>query len=127
MTDLRWFKMMDYGRRLGCHQLADRSFFYKKYQFPVCARCTGVIISSFFSLVCVFFIRIPICLCFALSFVMLVDWTIQAVGIKKSTNLRRLATGLIGGFGYSTLWYYLIIFLSHKFRDLLAFIFRIFY
>ena len=127
MNDLRWFKMMDYGRRLGCHQLADRSFFYKKYQFPVCARCTGVLISSFAALVCVFFVKIPIWLCLIFSSVMLFDWLIQAIGIKKSTNFRRFFTGLIGGFGYSTLWYYLIIFLSHKFRDLLAALLKISY
>lgn len=121
MTDLQWIKLMDYGKRLGCHQLADRSFFYKKYQFPICARCTGVIISSTISLICVFFVKIPIWVCLALSFIMLLDWTIQTAGIKKSTNLRRFITGILGGFGYSTLWYYFIIFLSHKVKDLLLY------
>lgn len=35
------------GNNSGCHQLAERSFFYKGYQFPVCARCTGVTIGQF--------------------------------------------------------------------------------
>ena len=32
------------GNHSGCHQMPERSFFYKGKQFPVCARCTGVII-----------------------------------------------------------------------------------
>ena len=45
-NDLLWLKWMDWGKRLGCHQMPERSFFIKGYQFPVCARCTGVLVSS---------------------------------------------------------------------------------
>ena len=48
---LKWIKYMKYGKILGCHQKPERSFFYKGYQFPVCARCTGVVISSIISVV----------------------------------------------------------------------------
>ena len=37
-----WIKLMKMGAKLGCHQMPERSFFYKGYQFPVCARCTGL-------------------------------------------------------------------------------------
>ena len=33
--DKKWISMMEYGHRLGCHQMSERSFFYKGYQFPV--------------------------------------------------------------------------------------------
>lgn len=29
-----------------CHQLPDRSFFWGDWQFPVCARCTGLYLSA---------------------------------------------------------------------------------
>lgn len=38
---------------------------------------------------------------------MFLDWLIQRVGIKESTNSRRFITGLIGGYGFMTLQLYL--------------------
>ena len=46
MADLIWMKLMKAGSRLGCHQRADRSFSVGHYQFPVCARCMGILIST---------------------------------------------------------------------------------
>ncbi|RGF93239.1 DUF2085 domain-containing protein [Ruminococcus sp. AM54-1NS] len=34
---------MKLGASAGCHQRPDRSFFFHGWQFPVCARCTGVL------------------------------------------------------------------------------------
>lgn len=34
----RWVKLMCFGRKLGCHQMPERSFFIEDYQLPVCAR-----------------------------------------------------------------------------------------
>ncbi|MBQ0051053.1 MAG: DUF2085 domain-containing protein [Treponema sp.] len=116
---------MNWGKSMGCHQIPNRSFFYKGYQFPICARCTGVFISAFISLICVFLIRIPISICVLMSFVMLIDWLVQAVGIKQSTNKRRLLTGLIGGFGYTTLYYYFVIYLSRLFKSGIVYIFHL--
>ncbi|PQL91928.1 DUF2085 domain-containing protein [Apibacter adventoris] len=28
-----------------CHQKPERSFFWKRKQFPLCARCTGIYIA----------------------------------------------------------------------------------
>ena len=30
----------------GCHQMATRSFFFKGFQFPLCARCTGILVGA---------------------------------------------------------------------------------
>ena len=38
---------MKLGKSSGCHQRADRSFFWHGYQFPICARCTGVVSGYF--------------------------------------------------------------------------------
>lgn len=88
----------------GCHQRADRSFFYKGYQFPMCARCLGVYIG--------YILAVPIsCIhlfdygtCSILCAIMFLDWYIQYKQIRQSTNLRRLITGVLGGFGFMTLF-----------------------
>ena len=118
MSDKQWIKLMEIGDRLGCHQMPERSFFIKGYQFPVCARCTGVIISSVLAVLLFFKKKLPISLCIALSSVMLIDWGIQYLEIKESTNIRRLVTGLIGGFGYTTLHLHFYRFIYTKIRDL---------
>lgn len=97
---------MEFGRKLGCHQFAHRSFFYKGYQFPVCARCTGVIISSTIAMIVFFFYPINFFIAIVLSFIMFVDWFIQYIGIKESTNTRRFVTGILGGYGFMTLQMY---------------------
>lgn len=124
MTTESWIKLMNWGKCMGCHQMPSRSFFYKGYQFPVCARCTGVFISSFLALAVIFFYKIPVPVCIAMSFVMLIDWGLQAAGIMKSTNIRRFITGLIGGFGYSTLYYYFLFFLIHIFKNIYSLLFN---
>lgn len=105
-NDLQWLKWMAWGKRLGCHQMPERSFFYKGYQFPICARCTGVLISTVISCVVFFFWRLDWKWCVFLCTAMFTDWLIQHVGIKESTNIRRLLTGLLGGYGFMTLQLY---------------------
>lgn len=107
---------MEVGKKLGCHQMPERSFFYKGYQFPVCARCTGVIISAIFALIIFIKCKLPIKVCVMMSSVMLIDWSLQYYGIRESTNERRLLTGLIGGFGYSTLHFYFYKYILDFFR-----------
>lgn len=116
--DKFWIQLMEFGETLGCHQMTERSFFINGYQFPVCARCTGVIISALIATILFFKKKLPIRLCIALSGVMLVDWSLQYLEIKESTNTRRLITGLIGGFGYSTLHLHFYYFLYKKIKKL---------
>ena len=120
IDDKKWMKLMKIGEALGCHQMPERSFFYKGYQFPVCARCTGVIISAIIAYV-IFFTKkkIPIGVCMAMSSVMLIDWSLQYLEIKESTNKRRFITGLIGGFGYSTLHIYFYFFIYKKLKGMI--------
>lgn len=114
MNDQTWIQLMEAGRKLGCHQMPERSFFFKGYQFPVCARCTGVIISALISMIVFLRKKIPIGVCMAMSGIMLTDWLLQYIKIVPSTNKRRLVTGLIGGFGYSTLHLYVYKFITDK-------------
>ena len=107
---------MEVGARLGCHQMPERSFFLKGYQFPVCARCTGVIISSIVATIVFFKKKISYIICIIMSGVMLADWMLQYLKIKESTNRRRFITGLIGGFGYSTLHLYFYRFILNRYN-----------
>ncbi len=96
--DILWMYLMDLAyRRWGCHQLAERSFFFYGYQFPICARCTGVLIGYIISLF--IFSEINYFSCTICASVMLLDWSLQNFNIKQSTNNRRLITGILGGMG----------------------------
>ena len=89
------------GDWLGCHQLPERSFFYKGVQFPLCARCTGVLIGQTIMLVISFTgIFIPFWAGFLLLSPMGIDWSLQYFAAKESTNMRRLISGFLGGCGY---------------------------
>ena len=109
-----WVRLMEFGEVLGCHQMPQRSFFYKGYQFPVCARCTRVIISSVLATVVFFIKKLPLWICIILSSVMLIDWGLQFLHIKESTNKRRIISGFIGGFGWTTLYLTFIFFIFDK-------------
>ena len=97
----RWKKLMYIGYKVcRCHQLRERSFFFRDMQFPVCARCTGIVLGFFLlgPVITVFtFGNMYISL--SLIFIMCADGFLQLWNIFKSNNIRRLLTGL--GFGYA--------------------------
>ena len=91
------------GHFLGCHQRADRSFFIHGKQFPICARCTGVFIGECIATGSVRLFSPSLLLLAFFCGVMFLDWFIQYIGVKESTNVRRLVTGVLGGYAYLTL------------------------
>ena len=99
-----WLALMKFGEIWGCHQMPERSFTVKGYQFPLCARCTGVLIGHAGGLLACTKLKVPVIAAFTDCFVMFADWLVQALGIKESTNNRRLVTGIIGGFGAAVIW-----------------------
>lgn len=102
--------------RLLCHQKEDRCFKMKNYTFPLCARCTGIIISFTISLFLLYYkLYINIIFSFLGLFIMFFDWFIQFLNIKKSTNSRRFISGICGGFGLTYIYYYFLIFLKNLF------------
>lgn len=103
MSDDLWIKLMKLGAKLGCHQKADRSFFIKGCQYPVCARCMGMHIGYVIAVVSAFFFFSPISFCIILCGIMFLDWFIQFAGITESNNIRRLVTGIMGGYGVLTI------------------------
>lgn len=91
------------GHRMGCHQRTDRSFTVRGRQFPLCARCSGVMASYLLSAPLYFTLGGNWKISIAAMALMLMDWAIQFFGLHESTNLRRFLTGLCGGYGIMTL------------------------
>ena len=106
------------GQLSGCHQMPERSFFCKGKQFPVCARCTGVFIGSLAGIVIYFIQPLPLWTCFLCCAVMFADWLIQRVGVRESTNVRRLITGIICGVGIWNIYLKLISFIIALLKSL---------
>lgn len=97
---------MDFGRRMGCHQMPERSLFIRGYQLPVCARCTGVILGELIAIILLLCgVGLPIYVSAALLIPMGVDWGLQFCGILPSDNIRRLASGLLGGAGLTYIYW----------------------
>lgn len=108
-------KLMEMGRAGGCHQIPERSFFWKGYQFPICARCTGVFIGQTLAIPIYFLVKLPAIVYVILCAVMFLDWMVQHLKICESTNIRRLITGIMGGFGLFSVYIITIIFFINKF------------
>lgn len=109
----KWEKCMKIGRWSGCHQMPERSFFFHQYQYPVCARCTGVLVGYILALVtwyilCSFELSIVCCL------IMYIDWFVQYKRWKMSTNIRRIITGILGGYGIMIMQIILIKYIVFK-------------
>ena len=98
-----WTFLMQLGAKTGCHQLHERSFFFGDYQFPVCARCTGLFIGQTGGLILFYFllsVNLKILFLLAsLSVLMLgIDGFFQLKKIWVSNNIRRIITGILCGF-----------------------------
>ena len=93
-----WAFFMRLGNRCGCHQREDRSFKIKGWQFPICSRCTGILVGQLLGiLIYIFQFRIPIYISCIFLFIMFLDWYIQYKKIRESTNVRRFITGTLAG------------------------------
>lgn len=96
--------LYDFVFKIGgymCHQKPERSFFFQGYQFPICARCTGIMIGLIFGLIIgflTFFNKFYLLVIFCLP--MAFDGLIQKFTSYLSNNRRRFITGLLFGFSY---------------------------
>lgn len=87
--------------------MSERSFFYKGYQFPVCARCTGVIIGQILGAISFSFLILSNDTIGFLCFLMFLDWWLQRVGLLQSTKdaiVLVYVDNIIGEFSCSTKW-----------------------
>lgn len=110
-------KFEEIGNQSGCHQIPERCLTIKGYQFPICARCTGVVIGEVVFFLLLFFrITTKPWIAITFLFIMFLDWLIQFIKLLESTNRRRLITGILGGYGLLTLYYYIIKGILHFFK-----------
>lgn len=91
----------------GCHARADRSFFFRGRQFPICARCTGELIGILMGIPIVFvtgYARFWIMVLMMTP--MVVDGLCQLLTSYESKNYRRLLTGILFGIAFISLLIY---------------------
>ena len=98
-TDRLWMSSMKICRKYcGCHQMPERSFFIGSYQLPLCARCTGIVIGHVLGAAVSIFR--PVSFKSLIGTVpLMIDGTCQKFTSYESTNVRRLVTGILYGFG----------------------------
>ena len=114
-----YFWLMLVGKRAGCHQRADRSFFFRGYQFPVCARCTGVLIGYLLGIPAYIAWGVNLRICIIFAAIMFLDWVLQYGKLLESINIRRLVTGVCGGYSIMSVQILLL-------HQIIKFIFSIF-
>ena len=104
--DRYWEKsMMFCSKYWGCHQMPSRSFFLGKYQMPLCARCTGIILGSILALILLIVVSQSTAvfswqMCLAMLLPMVMDGSIQLTGKYESNNLKRVISGILFGFSF---------------------------
>ena len=98
---VRWQKAMYFGYKVcRCHQLSERSFHYHGIQFPVCARCSGILTGfNIIAPVITIFTFGNMYISLGLILLMFLDGGLQMFTSYQSNNVKRFITGL--GFGYS--------------------------
>lgn len=87
----------------GCHCREDRSFHYHGKKFPVCARCTGELIGMLALVLSCWFCLPSWKIAALLMLPLIVDGFLQMLTPYVSTNLRRLLTGILFGYGFAAL------------------------
>ncbi len=112
-----YIKLMIFGKKVGCHQIPERSFAVKGYQFPICARCFGVMVGYAITIPCVFLFGKDIVLYIIFMFLMFLDWFVQYIEICESTNIRRFVTGVLGGYGVFGTEIYILSFIFKTVRN----------
>jgi len=100
-ADKVWLKLMHIGHVAGCHQMESRSFSFHGYQFPLCARCTGIVIGHIIGVIMyVMNLRLSIPVLILLSIPCAVDGLTQEFTSYVSNNLKRIITGFLIGIAY---------------------------
>lgn len=81
-----------------CHRLSERSFFFKGKQFPICARCTGILLGYLIGIIYLIIVgKSNFAIIVLLITPLLIDGVGQLKGKWISNNFRRLITGIFAG------------------------------
>lgn len=111
-----WTALMKFfDKYWGCHQMAERSFFIKGYQLPVCSRCTGIITGeSAFIISALFSLKFNKLLYILLMIPLIIDGTLQFFTKYVSNNVKRFFSGIFFGFGYFGIIFSILSFIKCK-------------
>lgn len=94
--------------------MPDRSFFLFGYQFPVCARCTGMIVGEVLSIPLSFVLDFSSFILFLFMVPMAIDGVLQLKTSYISTNAKRFSSGLMFGYGFLSLFILLVKWILQK-------------
>lgn len=97
-----------------CHRIPERSFFFRGKQFPLCSRCTGIVIGYWLYPFLIFdIISIPLIILIAMHIPMVIDGMTQLFFNRESTNKLRFITGFMAGISQVGLIDFLASFFAH--------------
>ncbi len=118
--DDHWIFWMEFcGKYARCHQMPERSFFLGSYQFPLCARCTGIQIGRVLAVLLFPFVLIPMKIALTVLPLLLlplaIDGLVQKYTKYESNNCKRVITGILWGFASISLILRGIVFLAVRF------------
>ena len=109
------YRLLMFAGHLVCHQLPERSPHLFGLQFPLCWRCTGIMIGTVIFLAWLFYAKrlIGFWLSLALASLMPLDVFTAMVGLRPGMNSLRLVTGILWGiFGTSLILFFVARFLK---------------
>ncbi len=93
-----------------CHRKPERSFHFKGKQFPVCARCTGIILGWIIGIIlAILFGGIRWYFIIPMLLPAIFDGTLQLLTSYTSNNIKRLISGTLLGIG----WIYVLVIIHH--------------
>jgi uncharacterized membrane protein len=113
-SDKVWVLFMRIGAFCGCHQMPERSFCFRNYQYPLCARCTGVLLGQ----VLMLSLWHPIGLIYSILglSILLGDWLLQRFKLFISNNNLRLTTGILAGYSMISLYFCAFTYIFRKYQ-----------
>lgn len=93
----------NFGKVPLCNKIASRGFFIKGFCFPLCCRCSSIILSMIIFHFIFINLKINYIIAFILSLIFMIPTTIdymrQFLYKKESNNFRRVITGAFAGIG----------------------------
>lgn len=106
----------------ACHRMPERSFFFRNVQFPICARCTGILVGYILGLIyALIFGELSVFIIIVLFLPLIIDGGFQYLGKWVSTNNRRFITGILAGVATDFLIYKIISIGFNNGRQLMQF------
>ena len=100
-----------FGQIPLCNMRPDRAFKIGDFVFPLCARCTGIVVGALVITIINFkyykTYKYILLVSILLLFPMIIDGVMQYVFSVESTNLRRVITGFIFSIGMVNIIFYI--------------------